>query len=402
MATFTLTPDNAHDRPDNVLHIIVQEGVTEIAKEMFYWHESLETVVMAKSVTIIHAWAFAYCVKLKSIVFPNDSQLQEIRREAFAWCDSLQTIVVPDNVTIIASWGFAFCSNLKKVIFKHSLLRKLGQEAFHGCTMLQFINLPGTVIEIGLRVFYCCQSLQVIALPHQAQVHPSAFKQCDALQSTFNQQGSLNCIKRRFDLLPIHQLSYDFHQNNKVDEQEYFLTIKGINDPLLLQEVDIMGMTPLHILCANPMSTVEMIKQLYNKNRGAANMTNVKRMTPWHMFLVGKGIMTYKQFVSIQYGEESNDVTEMARILVGNGEGFDVTYIHDMISLGVDYDIFQVTIVLHGSSIELQSDVVDETSGLFPFMSIATSYHYKLSDVYDVAIRNVSCVVKLTKAYHRE
>jgi hypothetical protein len=58
MATVTLPlGDDDYDWPDdgNVVHLIVQEGITKIPEMLFAEHESLETVlVMAISVKIIH------------------------------------------------------------------------------------------------------------------------------------------------------------------------------------------------------------------------------------------------------------------------------------------------------------------------------------------------------------
>jgi hypothetical protein len=63
----------------------------------------------------------------------------------------------------------------------------------------------------------------------------------------------------------------------------------------------------------------------------------------------------------------------MARALVGNEEGIEISNVHALISLGLDYDTTEVTILLHGLSLELQSDTVYETTGLLPFMSMTTS-----------------------------
>ena len=127
-------------------------------------------------------------------------------------------------------------------------------------------------------------------------------------------------------------------------------------------------------------------------------MTNVNGMTPWHMFLVRKGIMTYKHFVSIQSSQESEDVTEMARILVGNNdEGINLSNMHNMISLALDQVTIEVAIILQETSIELEfeKETVDETSALFPFMSMAASTRYMHREVYNIATRSVSCVKPL-------
>jgi hypothetical protein len=50
------------------------------------------------------------------------------------------------------------------------------------------------------------------------------------------------------------------------------------NGPDLLQLYD-MGMTSLHILCANPAVTKDMSKQLHIKNIEAAAVRNVNELT---------------------------------------------------------------------------------------------------------------------------
>jgi hypothetical protein len=70
VVTFTLNPDNADSIPDNVVHLIVAEGVTVIPRNLCHTgnekgFESLETVMFSKSVIFIGREAFHHCVKLK-------------------------------------------------------------------------------------------------------------------------------------------------------------------------------------------------------------------------------------------------------------------------------------------------------------------------------------------------
>lgn len=118
---------------------------------------------------------------------------------------------------------------------------------------------------------------------------------------------------------------------------------------------------------------------------------NSNGMTPWYMFLIRTGKMEYRHFVSIQpdeeededadeavdeksdeededffewyeefYGESDfearplNKVSGMARSLVGNDEGTDLSNIHNLISLGLNYNTKEVTILLHDSSLALR------------------------------------------------
>ena len=109
--------------------------------------------------------------------------------------------------------------------------------------------------------------MQVIGIPHQAEVDPTAFDDCHLLITTLEEHGT-DCMNGRFDELPIHLICYNFSNNvSQADNDRiinYFYSLQD-NDPDLLQ-LDIIGMTPLHILCANPAVTKDMIKQgdVYN------------------------------------------------------------------------------------------------------------------------------------------
>jgi hypothetical protein len=83
-------------------------------------------------------------------------------------------------------------------------------------------------------------------------------------------------------LVPIHQSCYKLKDTTSQANARivnYFQSLQD-NDPALLQ-VDIMGMTPLHILCTIPAATKGMIKQLlYIRNTVAAAVRNVNDMRP--------------------------------------------------------------------------------------------------------------------------
>jgi hypothetical protein len=71
------------------------------------------------------------------------------------------------------------------------------------------------------------------------------------------------------------------------------------NDASLIQQ-DECGLTPLHIVGSNPqVSFTTMIKQIYIMHPKAATMTNATNMTPWHMYLVKKGVIECKEFDAI-------------------------------------------------------------------------------------------------------
>jgi hypothetical protein len=111
-------------------------------------------------------------------------------------------------------------------------------------------------------------------------------------------------------------------------------------------------------------------------------------------------IAVYQVVISLPHCRSKHNFTPVIlvfamQMLVGNNELFDVRNMHYLISLGLDCETIEVTIILlhrEGSSLELQIENDDGTTGVFPFMSMAVSNRYILSDVYGIALINVSCV----------
>ena len=131
------------------------------------------------------------------------------------------------------------------------------------CTSLQVINIPTTVTTISC-AFAKCYVLQVIDFLDEGEIHSHAFNECPLLRTALEEHG-ISCMNGRFDELPIHHACYKLNDTIHANDDiiiNYFYSAQQDNDPALLQ-LDIMGMTPLHILCANPAVTKDMIKQLY-------------------------------------------------------------------------------------------------------------------------------------------
>ena len=434
MVTFTLTPTNAESIPDNVVHLIVAEGVTEIPETLCrdrQGFELLETVVFSKSVAIIRSWAFYYCANLKSVIFPKDSQLrkigdngfrgckslqsitipdsvttigpsafydctnldsvffsdqsclQEIGELAFRRCHSLQSIIIPKSVTEIGNNAFRHCSKLKSVIFaEHSSIQTIKSYTFYNCISLQFINIPTTVTTIGWNAFDSCHILQIIDIPHQAIVRPRAFDYCHLLSTILEDHGP-DYIKGRFDALPIHQTCYKLNNNTSQannDMINYFYSLQD-NDPALLQ-VDIMGMTPLHILCTIPAVTEDMIKQLYSKNIAAAAVRNENDMLPWHMYVVNKD--TKFRMFNENKNIFSTTMTDTARMILSNEFNVDT-----LVDANLDIDVMEMYLVLTGSSLVDWLETTNGVTGLSPFMSMAKSNCNNLEEVYEFAMMSL-------------
>ena len=201
------------------------------------------------------------------MIFRKESHLREIGYWAFCGCKSLQSIAILDSVIAIRYGAFRDCDNLESLLFTdQSCLQEIDVCAFLRCHSLQFINIPTTVTTINADAFAGCPVLLVIDIPHQAEVHPDAFKDWPLLERTFEEFGT-DCMNGRFDALQNDQACFNFNNDTTHAENDsivnYFHSLQD-NDPALLQ-VDIMGMTPLYILCVNPAVAKNIIKQLYHK-----------------------------------------------------------------------------------------------------------------------------------------
>jgi hypothetical protein len=259
---------------------------------------------------------------------------------------------------------------------------------FYKCTSLQCISIPTTVTAIEIGAFAKCHVLQIIDIPRQAEVNPDAFEHCPLLNRALEECGT-DCIQGRFDALPIHQTCYNFN-NDTTNANDaiinYFHSLQD-NDQDLLQ-VDIMGMTPLHILCANPAATKDMIKQLYSKNIEAAVARNINNMLPWHMCVVSTDIHEYEidEYVNAdEYDAPLRFITDTGRMMLSNEFGAD-----SLTETGLDIDVMEMYLILTGLSLGDWLETANAVTGLLPFMSMAKSNDCNLEAVYEVAIMNLN------------
>ena len=216
---------------------------------------------------------------------------------------------------------------------------------------------------------------------------------CPLLSTTVGEHGA-DCMKGRFNALSIHQACYNFNNDTTHADNDsiinYFQSLQD-NEPALLQ-VDIMGMTPLHILCANPAVTKDMIKQLYRKNTGAAAVRNINDMLPWHIYAVNKD----KQFLMFNEHKDeyfyiiSITMTDTARMILSNDFNADT-----LVDANLDIGTKEMYLILIRSSLGEWLETANTVTGLYPFMSMATkSNDYNLEEVYEVTMMNLNSILQ--------
>ena len=246
---------------------------------------------------------------------------------------------------------FCGCGQLRSVTLPQTLDRGIGCEGFLGCSSLISIIIPESMIFIGQSSFHGCSSLQMIALSKHISIEDEneyyMYDNCNLLHGT-KQPNITNWLQTRFDDLPLHQIFYSVDDNN-INSSDSATTDKlasiQVNDKALIAE-DAMGMTPLHVLCCNPFSTADMIKQLVSKNQSAAHVRNNVGMTPLHIYLIIKNVISHPEDL--------------------NGFEHDI---HKMIDMGLEYEIMDLVLAFNGRCIEVDLSKENETTGLYPFMS---------------------------------
>ena len=118
-ATKTLTVNSnpgGYQYRDEIEHVIIADGVTEIGNAAFYGCSKLTSVSIPSSVTLIREDAFS-STGLTSVTIPgNEGNGTEIGNNAFDNCENLTTVTLGNGGGKILDFAFKECDPLTKVI----------------------------------------------------------------------------------------------------------------------------------------------------------------------------------------------------------------------------------------------------------------------------------------------
>ena len=148
--------------PEFIRYRFRKYKVTSIGNYALSCCNSLTSITIPNSVTIIEDSAFCLCNSLTSITIPNSVTI--IEDSAFCLCNSLTSITIPNSVTSIGLGAFSNCSGLTSVTIGNSIT-SIGLGAFAYCTSLTSVNIPNSVTEIGNWAFALCKSLTSVSIP---------------------------------------------------------------------------------------------------------------------------------------------------------------------------------------------------------------------------------------------
>lgn len=117
-------------------------------------------VSIPDGVTYIHTVVFKERKNLEKVCIPNT--VNRIECAAFRGCTSLTSVEIPGNVEELVRWTFEGCTALKEVRLNEGT-RFIGEGVFESCTALRDIYIPDSVETIFYDAFWGCDKLTIHA-----------------------------------------------------------------------------------------------------------------------------------------------------------------------------------------------------------------------------------------------
>lgn len=182
------------ERWADLTEVVIEDGVTEIGKDVFQGCVGLTKVTIPNSVKKIGTWSFYMCKGLKNVDIPanmeiGDSSFRQSGLEqvtvsggsvgnyAFHRSEDLKKITV--NCETIGEEAFSGCDSLTDITLGENV-KTLGDKAFYTCDALERVEIPSTVTDIGEKTFYSCPALKE-AIIRAGTVKAGTFYNCRAL-----------------------------------------------------------------------------------------------------------------------------------------------------------------------------------------------------------------------------
>ena len=177
---------NANKELPNGKVLYLPKNQKTIYADVFRGNEEIVKVVLNEGLKEIGEYAFAGCINLREVVFPNNRLI--LRRGCFKDCISLKEIHISEVSNICPS-AFENCTSLEKVFIPNSVSNIYGK-AFKNCNALKEVTFEGSwhyyrYCAMFSRAFENCFSLESIELPYNCGISDNTFLNCRNLKTIY-------------------------------------------------------------------------------------------------------------------------------------------------------------------------------------------------------------------------
>lgn len=155
------------DWRDEVLSVVVEDGVTTIGNNMFNQFVCATSFDLPNSLTTIGSYSFSRTQAMTNWDIPFG--VKTISTYAFSASFNLKTINLPDTLTSIGGNAFSACSSLESIVIPYSV-NTIGASAFQNCTALSNVEFQSLTSSVSIKTkcFLGCSNLKEIKLPTNA------------------------------------------------------------------------------------------------------------------------------------------------------------------------------------------------------------------------------------------
>lgn len=144
---------------DEIVHLVIKEGITDIAPRCFSDFGSLKSVRIADSVKTIGDMAFSDNRRLTKVHLGNG--VTTIGSGAFCSCFELTDITLPSSLTSLSNCVFIDCYMIKNIAIPEGITL-IDNSTFQNCKNMTHIYIPASVTKVNCAAFRWCDALEHI------------------------------------------------------------------------------------------------------------------------------------------------------------------------------------------------------------------------------------------------
>ena len=172
-------------------------GLTEICNQAFSGCNSLTSITLPETVTVIGADAFCGCTSLASVHYPGtisqwcalhfvNGMSNPLNYASSFYVDGTptQNVVIPEEVTNIGNYAFYNYDNLLSISLPNTLTN-IGNYAFYDCDGLTSITVSEGVSQIGNDAFTGCDNLAEVHFNATNCASGYLFQNCNNIHTLF-------------------------------------------------------------------------------------------------------------------------------------------------------------------------------------------------------------------------